>query len=164
MFDTHCHLNFKLFERNLDNVIKKAADQGITHILVPATDVSSSKKALFISEKYKNIYAGVGIHPHHVFQFQYEKENRIDIEKELKEIEKLSKNNTVVAIGEVGLDKHYYSKTKYEEYKIDKNFLSLQEEFLIKQIEIAVKNKKSLILHSRETAKELIKRLIDNWD
>ena len=41
MFDTHCHLNFKLFEKNLNSVIKKAVNQGTTHILVPATDVPS---------------------------------------------------------------------------------------------------------------------------
>jgi TatD DNase family protein len=163
MFDTHCHLNFKVFDTRLDKVINSAIEQGVTHILIPATDVLSSKKSIEISKKYKNIYSSVGIHPHHVFQFQYE-DKSIDIEKELLEIEKLIKEKKVLAVGEVGLDSHYYNKTKYENYKVDENFLDLQKKFFTEQIKIAIKNKKSLILHNRETARCIIKRLIDNWD
>ena len=157
------NLNFEVFKENIDDVIKRATDQGVIHILVPATDVLSSKKALFIANRYKNIYASAGIHPHHIFQFQYENENRINIEDELKEIEKLIKEKKIIAIGEIGLDVHYYNKTKYKNYKIDENFLSLQKNFLIKQVEIAVKNKKSLILHNRETTNEIIPLLNNNW-
>jgi len=162
MFDTHCHLNFEVFDNNINNVITSALGQGITHILIPATDIESSKKSTLISEKHKNIYSSVGIHPHHVFKFQYENKN-IDIEKDLQEIENLIQEKKVIAIGEVGLDAHYYNKTKYKDYKIDEDFLSLQKKFLLKQIEIAVKNKKSLILHNRETAKEIIPLLNNNW-
>ena len=95
MFDTHCHLNFEVFKKNIDDVIKRAIDQGIIHILVPATDVLSSRKALFIANRYKNIYASVGIHPHHVFQFQYENKENFNIEKELKEVEELIKEKKV---------------------------------------------------------------------
>jgi len=162
MFDTHCHLNFKVFDTRLDKVINSAIGQGVTHILIPATDVISSKKFIEISKKNKNIYSSVGIHPHHVFQFQYE-DKSIDIEEELEEIEKLVKTKKVIAIGEVGLDAHYYNKTKYKDYKVDENFLDLQKKFLIEQIKIAVKNKKSLILHNRETANEIIPLLNNNW-
>jgi TatD DNase family protein len=162
MFDTHCHLNFKVFDTRLDKVINSAIGQGVTHILIPATDVISSKKSIEISKKNKNIYSSVGIHPHHVFQFQYE-DKSIDIEEELEEIEKLVKTKKVIAIGEVGLDAHYYNKTKYKDYKVDENFLDLQKKFLIEQIKIAVKNKKSLILHNRETANEIIPLLNNNW-
>src|SRR3989339_14820 len=69
MFDTHCHLNFKSFNGQVDEVIRRAYDAGVGHIVVPGTDVMTSKKAVEIAEKYDGIYAAVGIHPHHVFQY-----------------------------------------------------------------------------------------------
>ena len=67
MFDTHCHLNFSRFKDRVDAVITDARAQGVTHILVPGTDLATSQKAVEIADQYKNVYAAVGIHPHHVF-------------------------------------------------------------------------------------------------
>ena len=69
MFDTHAHLNFSRFKKNFDDVIRRAHDAGINHIVIPGTDVESSKKAVEIAERYDGIYAAVGIHPHHVFEY-----------------------------------------------------------------------------------------------
>ncbi len=67
MFDTHCHLNFSSFKKNLEEVVKRAKGVGVDQIVVPGTDISSSKKAVEIAQKYEGICAAVGIHPHHVF-------------------------------------------------------------------------------------------------
>ena len=48
MFDTHCHLNFKAFDGIVDNVIADAKKAGVTHTVVPGTDIESSKKAVEI--------------------------------------------------------------------------------------------------------------------
>src|SRR3990167_3361517 len=114
MFDTHCHLNFYAFKNNLDDVINRAKKSGVIKICIPSTDVKTSIDAVAIAEDNKDIYCAVGIHPHHIFSYQTNndtknKENFIDAE--LKKIEDLSKKNKVVAVGEIGLDKHYYSKT-----------------------------------------------------
>ena len=63
------------------------------------------------------------------------------IQHDILEIEKLLIRKKVVAIGEVGLDRHYYDKTKYPDYKIDEEFIKLQKEYLRKQIEFAAKYK-----------------------
>ena len=55
-----------------------------------------------------------------------------------EEIEKLLKHEKVVAIGEVGLDKHAYTDTKYERYQIDPEFLACQKALLKEQIRLAV--------------------------
>lgn len=70
MFDTHCHLNFSVFKNNLNRVINNAKRAGVNCFVVPGTDFESSKRAIEIAEKHDGIYAAVGIHPHHVCQYQ----------------------------------------------------------------------------------------------
>lgn len=166
MFDTHCHLNFHSFKNNVDDVIKRARDVGVSHITIPSTDVNTSIDAVEIAQSNKNIYSAVGIHPHHIFKFQTEKnENNKEefIKKELKQIKDLAQKQKVIAIGEIGLDRHYYSKTKYSDYQINEDFLSLQKDFFIKQIEIATEFKKSLILHNREASDEFLETFDKSW-
>ena len=71
MFDTHAHLNFKSFKKNLEQVIAEAKSVGINQIVVPGTDIESSKRAVEIAKQYEGIYAAVGIHPHHVFDVEF---------------------------------------------------------------------------------------------
>ncbi|MFH1827394.1 MAG: TatD family hydrolase [bacterium] len=166
MFDTHCHLNFESFEKNLKSVIKRAQQSGISHMVVASTDVKTSEKSISIAKEEKNIYAAIGIHPHHVFKYQTEtgkQETESFINMELNKINELVKNKEVVAIGEVGLDRHYYSKTKYQDYEINEKFMFLQKDFLSRQIKIAIKNKKSLILHNREASREFLQLIDEIW-
>ncbi len=81
------------------------------------------------------------------------------IQSDLIQIEKLLSHPKVVAIGEVGIDRHIYQKTKYPDYKIEEKFVELQKEFLIEQIKLAHKYKKSLILHNREAKKDMLEIL-----
>lgn len=162
MFDTHCHLNFKAFDGRVDQVINNAKKVGVTHILVPGTDIETSKKAVAIAEKFENVYAAVGIHPHHVFELNV-KRGTWNLQNEIKEIEKLLINKKVVAVGEVGLDRHIYQKTVYQEYQVDQEFIELQKEFFQKQIDLAIKYKKTLILHNREAKKDFLPILSTNY-
>src|SRR3990167_8249843 len=166
MFDTHCHLNFHSFKNNVDDVIKRARDVGVSYITIPSTDVNTSIDAVEIAQNNKDIYSAVGIHPHHIYKFQTEKnENNKEefIKKELKQVNDLAQKEKVVAIGEIGLDRHYYSKTKYSDYQINEEFLFLQKDFFIKQIEIAAEFKKSLILHNREANDEFLETFDKSW-
>lgn len=157
MFDTHCHLNFKAFKNNYDQVIRNANQVGVQGIVIPGTDVETSKKAVEIAEKYDGVYAAVGIHPHHACV-------GVGFPDPLLELEKLIAHPKVVAIGEVGLDKHEYRNTKYETYLVDDQFVKSQKEILIGQIKLAIKYEKSLILHNREAKKEMLEILSANWD
>lgn len=162
MFDTHCHLNFKAFKKTLADVITQAHKTGVSDIVIPGTDVKTSKKAVEIASENEHIYAAVGIHPHHVFKLMTN--NQIGITSELVEIEKLISNSKVVAIGEIGMDRHTYEDTVYKEYQVDAKFLELQKELLEKQIQLAIKYKKSLILHNREAKSELLPIVERNRD
>lgn len=157
LIDTHSHLQFKVFDKNRDEVIKRAKESGVTKIIAVGTDLQSSKKAVEISEKYPQIFASVGIHPHHLF------ENRNYL-KDLEEIEKLVRNPKVAAIGETGIDKYLYKITKYPNYLISKQFLNLQKEIFWLQIKLALKHNRALIIHNREAVKETLEVLEKNWD
>ena len=98
LVDTHCHLNFKAFNKDLPQVIDNAEKAGITKIIIPGAKLESSKRAVEISQKYDFCFAAVGIHPHHAGE-------STTFENEFKN---LAKQKKVMAIGEIGLDYHHY--------------------------------------------------------
>lgn len=163
MFDTHCHLNFSRFSGREQEVIHQAKKIGVTDIVVPGTDINTSIKALEIAKLYDNVYAAVGIHPHHTVEIS-PSESEGQLKSVIGNIEKLLQHEKVVAVGEVGLDKHYYNNTKYANYTISPEFINLQRELLVAQIKLAIQYKKSLILHNREAKKEFLEVMTENWD
>jgi len=169
MFDTHCHLNFSAFDGILGEVIFEAKNAGVEKFVVPGTDVETSKKAVEIAKKYEGVYAAVGIHPHHIYEVKRQKAKvksgnlKLKINELIKEIENLLKEEKVVAIGEIGLDRHIYQKTKYEDYQIDEEFIALQKEVFLAQLNLAKKYKKAVIIHNRQAKDDLLKILTSNW-
>jgi len=161
MFDTHCHLNFSIFEDRVEQVINDAKEAGVDYFVVPGTDSETSKKTVEIAEKFDGVYAAVGIHPHHIYQYQISK---IKYQKYISNIKDLLKSKKVVAVGEIGLDRHYYKKTKYEDYQVNAEFFNLQKLFFIEQLKLAKEFKKSVIIHNREAKEDLLKILNDHWD
>ncbi len=137
MIDTHCHLNDPKFEKDIDEVIKRAFDEGIRAMVVVGYDVRSSIRAVELSEKYEGVYAAVGLHPYEAEKFE---------EDDLKEIDELLKIERVKALGEVGLD---YYRGPLDRRK--------QEELFKLQLEIARKHKKPVVLHIRESFEDVIR-------
>lgn len=133
MIDAHCHLNFHAFENDYDEVIKKAMSAGVHTIINTGTQISSSKWAIQLAEKYDNLYAVVGIHPHHADKLE---------PNWLSELETLAKHPKVLAIGECGLDYFNYKSNGIVDPQI-------QKAIFIKQLELAHKLKLPLQLHSR---------------
>ncbi len=156
MFDTHCHLNFTRFKNNVTDVVARAKEAEVTGIIVPGTDQETSEESVRIAEQYEEVYSAVGIHPHHATSF--------NLKREMQNIEELLKHKKVVAVGEVGLDKHQYTKTKYQAYTINATFIETQKQMLVEQIQLALIYDKSLILHNREAKTDLLPLLVENWD
>lgn len=161
MFDTHCHLNFSAFEDRVEQVVKEAKNYGIEYFVIPGTDIETSKKAIKIAEKFNSVYAAVGIHPHHVKEIQNSefKSQNENVKSKIEEIKKLLKHPKVVAVGEIGLDRYVYKKTKYENYQIDEEFINLQKRFFLEQLKLARKYKKTVIIHNRQAKKDLLELL-----
>jgi TatD DNase family protein len=63
LVDTHCHLDFNRFDSDRDEVIRRAAEAGVTCIVVPGVDLPSSRRAVELAEWYEMIYAAVGVQP-----------------------------------------------------------------------------------------------------
>lgn len=140
MIDVHCHLNFHSFEKDYDTVIKQAFEAGVTKIINVGTKIDSSKLAVELAQKYKNLYAIVGVHPHHADKQEA---------NWLEELKKLCLKPKVVAIGEIGMD--YFS---YKSNAIVDPLL--QKEVFIKQIELAYQLKLPLQIHNRHAGKDIL--------
>lgn len=161
MVDTHTHLQFKVFDKIRDQVVANSKKAGIEKIIAVGTDLESSEKAVEVAEKYPEVFASVGIHPHHVFGIM---KKPSAVSHQLSDLEKLVKNPKVVAVGETGMDKHVYKITKYPNYLISNEFIELQKLFFEKQIKLAIKCKRSLIIHNREAVSETLEVLEKNWN
>ncbi len=108
IFDTHAHVNFRAFDKDRDEVIKKCLDKGISIINV-GSNFETSKIAVDLANKYKNVYASVGLHPIHVdtsiLRVKDEDEGiSEEADFDYNAYKELAKNSKVVAIGETGLD------------------------------------------------------------
>lgn len=158
--DTHCHLNFKRFNKTREQVISDSHKNGVGLFIVPGTDIASSQIAVELAEKNEGIYAAAGIHPHHTFEVKHVKPI---LQNDIQILEKLIVHPKVVAVGEIGLDKHEYEETKYEDYQISSAFIDAQKEYFIAQLQLAIQYKKALIIHNRETKKDLLTILNDRW-
>lgn len=105
LIDTHAHLDYPDFAEDLDEIIRRAADAGVTRIITIGTGIESSRRAVALAEKYANVYAVPGLHPTNV------QDEPGDFLTELKEI---AKHPKVAAIGETGLDYHHLPSEKLE--------------------------------------------------
>lgn len=128
--DTHAHLFYPNFENDLDNVIEKAKNSGVDFIIVPGTDIETSKKAIQLAEKFDFIFAAVGVHPHDTKNWD---------SSILPQLQELINHKKVVAVGEIGLD-YFYDFSPKEK----------QIEAFSSQIELAIKNNKPIIVHNRD--------------
>jgi TatD DNase family protein len=145
MFDTHCHLFDKVFEAKLDGVISDSRNVGVKYFLIPATSLETSNLSLKLSTVYQNVYCSVGIHPTENLEVD-------NIKKEEMILSELCLDKKVVALGETGLD-YYRFKSSPE----------IQKVYLRMHIKLALKYEKALILHNRQSTKDILQLLRDNW-
>ena len=138
-FDTHSHYNDESFDSDREVLINKTLKENITRMMCIGYDVEKSAKAIKIAEKYNYIYASCGISPNDIEDFSVEN---------LEKIEEMAKNRKVVAIGEIGLDYHWNKENK-----------EAQKELFIKQIDIANKLNKPIIIHTRDAVMDTIEIL-----
>lgn len=137
MIDTHCHLFFDQLYNNLDNVINEAKNEGIKYLISPSTNLETARKTLEIADKYSEVYVALGIHPHDTANFD---------DNVLLELEKLLNHPKVVAIGEIGLDYYYDFSPK------EKQQIAFRE-----QLKLAKKHNLPVIIHNRDSSKDLMK-------
>lgn len=158
MFDTHTHLNFPDEYADIEAIISRAHKAGVSHILVPSTDILASERAVEIAQLGPHIYAAVGIHPSDISG---------DLSEEIETVSKIAQSSEkVVAIGEIGLDYYWIFKTmggdKAQKPARDEA-MAIQKEYLIAQLELAHNLNKAVIIHCRQAKKPLLEVLNQHW-
>lgn len=98
LLDTHAHLDYPDFAEDLEGVVARAAEAGVTRIITIGTGLESSRRAVALAERFPNVFAVVGIHPTNVL------EEPGDFLPALRE---LARHPKVAALGETGLDYHH---------------------------------------------------------
>lgn len=136
--DTHAHLYWKEYGKDLDEVIRRSLDAGVTTIINVGVDVELSKKATELESNKIKFYSTIGIHPHEAITYASD----VSIHEDIKKLREIYQNSSgkVVAVGECGLD--------YKE--VDDQVKQLQKQLFQAQINLAKKLNLPLIVHCRD--------------
>ncbi|MBU0613858.1 TatD family hydrolase, partial [Patescibacteria group bacterium] len=160
--DTHCHVSFRAYKDDLDEVIKRSLEEDVAMITV-GTQSETSKNAIEIAEKYENVWATIGLHPNHLHKQEFLDENEtIKTRSEKFDFElykKLSEHPKVVAIGEFGLDYHHIPSDVDREQVIEDQKNSCRE-----QLAFANEINKPIVIHCRDAHNDQFEILKDAVD
>ncbi len=136
--DTHTHLSSEDYD-DIDSVVNNAINNDVCYLIVSCCSKKSIIEGLSLLEKYNNIFLSIGFHPSEIFDYSLD---------DLKWLESLIKNNKrIVAIGEIGLDYHYAD---------NKDVIEKQKELFIKQLNIAKRTNKPVVIHTRDATKDTL--------
>lgn len=131
--DTHCHI-FSEYYDDILGIVNKCKKEGVNRIIVSGTDMKSNLEVLNLVNDYDIVYGTIGFHPTELDDF---KEEYFDF------LEENIGNKKIVGIGEIGLDYHYDNTDR------DKQILVFR-----RQLEIAEKYNKPIVVHSRDSIQE----------
>src|SRR2546428_5679085 len=133
--DSHCHLTMA----DADAVLARARAGGVRGLVVPATKLDDAPAAIAIAQKNDGVWAAVGFHPH---------EAKDCDDAAFAEIERLAKDERVVAIGEAGLDYHYMHSPRETQIAV-----------LDRHLDLAKRLDKPIIIHNRESTTDMVRML-----
>lgn len=139
LVDTHCHLTFDHLAEDIEAVLARSVYAGVTCWITVGTDNQQNEKAVELTNRFRNMYAAVGIHPHDAHDVT---------DETLSALKELAQHEKVVAIGETGLDFHYNFSDEQD-----------QKKSFISQIKIAKELNLPVIIHCREAFDETIEIL-----
>ncbi len=131
LFDSHCHLDDKTYTGDLDGVIKRAHNAGVSRLMTIGVNGKTSARAVELAESHPEIYASVGVHPHDAGNCR---------DAVIDDLMKLAENPKVRAWGEIGLDFNRMYSPRED-----------QEKWFRKQLETAVSLDLPMIFHERDS-------------
>tara|TARA_Y100001968_G_scaffold194080_1_gene178023 strand:+ start:438 stop:1193 length:756 start_codon:yes stop_codon:yes gene_type:complete len=134
--DTHCHLFYDELKNNLNEVLERARNLGVSKFICVGTNLLDSKECLSLSMEHKDIFSSAGIHPH---------DSKDAPDDFVEQIYNLMSNDNMVAVGEMGLD--YFRNLS------DPN---IQKNVFRAQMRIAQTLNKPVILHNRNADDDMV--------
>lgn len=137
LIDSHAHIYYRDYASDFEEMLQRATDAGVGAILVVGTDIESSRESVVLAEKYPQLYAAVGVHPHDAGRVT---DACYDVIRELA----LS-SPKVVAIGEIGLDFYRDRSPRHEQDAVFRRMLRL-----------AVDLGKPVIVHDRDAHEQVL--------
>ena len=143
LVDSHCHIDGEAFDADRDDVVQRAREAGVAAMLNVGTGDPHSddfRKAIAVAERYENVYASVGVHPHDAKLY--------DDKAEAHLIDLATSSKKVIAWGEIGLDYYY-----------DHSPRDVQREVFRRQIRVAKELNLPIIIHSRDADDETVEIL-----
>ena len=145
LIDSHCHLDGKAFAADRDEVLQAAREAGVEAFLTIGTGDGPPNLdcALEIAERYPDVYATIGVHPHDAAKAS---------DGTLDALRALWSNDKVLGLGEIGLDYHY-----------DFSPRDLQKRLFIEQMGLAAELPAPIIIHTREAWEDTLDLLRAHW-
>lgn len=146
LIDSHCHIDGESFDDDRDEVVRRATNAGVAAMLNVGTGDPHSddfRRAVSVAEKYENVFASVGVHPHDAKLYDDRAEEHL--------IE-LARSEKVIAWGEIGLDYYY-----------DHSPRDVQREVFRRQIRVAKTLDLPVIIHSRDADDETVEILTEEF-
>lgn len=137
--DAHAHLDSEEFRTDLDAVLQEAHTAGVERIICPAINAASARRVLELARTHSTIAPAVGIHPNYAAEAQ---------PGDWAIIESLAADESVVAIGETGLDR-YWDFTPW----------ATQEDYFDRHLWLAVKTQLPVIVHCRDAESDVLRHL-----
>lgn len=148
LIDSHCHVDGERFDVDRDEVVERAKEAGVDYMLNVGTGDPHSedfRRAVAVAEKYENVYAAVGVHPHDAKLYDDAAEQHL--------AELIQSSKKVIAWGEIGLDFYY-----------DHSPRDVQIEVFRQQIRKAKELNLPIIIHSRDANDETVEILVAECD
>lgn len=139
IFDTHAHYDDQQFDIDRETLLQSMEEQGVGTIVNASATVESWQKVLKLTEQYPFLYGMIGVHPDEV--------GALD-EERFQEMERLLREEKIVAVGEIGLD-YYWDNESHD----------IQKKWFIRQLELARKTGLPVNIHSREAAADTMQIL-----
>lgn len=139
LIDTHCHLDYDYSPKTIEEILREAQGQGISHFMTIGVDMASIPKLVPISERFDCVHHTVGVHPHEAITV---KAGDMDL------LAEAAKHPKCRGIGEIGLDYHY-----------DHSPRDVQKAVLEMQLELALKVNLPIVIHSRDAEDDLLEAL-----
>lgn len=136
IFETHAHYDDAQFDEDRDALLSAMESGGVGTIVNVSAALESWEKSIALTEKYPFIYAAIGVHPDEVGGLN---------EETFAQMKELYKNKKVVAVGEIGLD-YYWDNEPHE----------VQQEWFVKQLQLAKELDLPIIIHSRDAAADTL--------
>lgn len=147
MIDTHCHLTYGGLIERVDSVLAAATAAGVDRMISVGTTPEDAQRACELAQRKSQVYFAVGLHPHYAKEWS-------DHDVVAAAIRRLSQHEKCVAIGEMGLDRHYPEPPMELQKRSFESQLTV-----IKALDDATPRaakRKAIIIHNRETTDETL--------